>query len=272
MPPSDRHRITVFFITILAGSWTAEGAEIRFKPQADVRGSLVLLGDIAEVLGTEAETLDSLRRIELFPSPARGRVREVRNVELRQLLQLHGVNAAEHRFTGAESIRIAHRQTKLSVPSPATPVVHEEDFVVFVKRSIGSGELLRAVDLELRAPDKPLTGITVARSVDQVLGQESVRDLSAGQPLDLRVLRKPVLVKRGDIVEVTAQAAGVRVQTYAKALGNGTAGDLIQLESQESRKTFSASVSGFQQATVLAGGATVSSPSPAITSRLGESR
>jgi len=47
------------------------------------------------------------------------------------------------------------------------------------------------VDVELRAPDKPLTGITAARSIDQVLGQESVRDLNAGSLSDLRVLRNP---------------------------------------------------------------------------------
>ena len=67
MPPSARRQVTLFFLAILAGSWSAEGAEIRFRPQADVRGSLVLLGDIAEILGTEAETqtVETLRRTRL---------------------------------------------------------------------------------------------------------------------------------------------------------------------------------------------------------------
>ena len=122
MSESLRSRITLFFLTMLAGSLSAESAEIQFKPQADVRGSLVLLGDVAQIQDPDAKQVDTLRRIELFPSPARGRSRTVTDVEIRQLLQLHGVSTTEHRFVGAESVRIAYSQAASPSARPRLPL------------------------------------------------------------------------------------------------------------------------------------------------------
>ncbi len=260
MPSSARRRVTLFFLTILAGSSSAESAEIQFKPQADVRGSLVLLGDVANIQDPDSQQVDSLRRIELFPSPARGRVRTVRDVEIRQLLQLHGVSTADHRFAGAELVRIAHAQGTRQAPVPVVPNAggSEETAVVVANQPISIGAIIRATDVELKSPDKPVTnGMTVSRNTEAVIGQESSRSYTTGQPIDTRSLRKPILVRRGDAVTVVAKAAGVRVRTTAKALADGALGALLPVESLEGREKYSVVVTGLRHAEVFASGSTV---------------
>jgi flagella basal body P-ring formation protein FlgA len=274
MPETARSRITLFFLTILTGSLSAESAEIQFKPQADVRGSLVLLGDVAQIQDPDPKQVETLRRIELFPSPARGRVRAVTDVEIRQLLQLHGVSNTEHRFAGAELVRIAHAKTGPTavLPPVANAASGNENAVVVAKRSIETGTILRAVDVELKVVEKPAANGATLKNIETVVGQESLRSYSAGQPIDTRSLRKPILVRRGDAVVVVAKAAGVRVRTTVKALADGAVGELLPVESLVNREKFSVVVTGLRQAEVFASGSTVTEVNPAPAKLPGEQR
>lgn len=259
MPKSTRTRITLFFLAMLAGSLSGTAAEIQFKSQADVRGSLVLLGDIANIQDADPEKADSLKRIELFPSPARGRLRTLRNVEIRQLLQLHGITTSEHRFSGSELIRIAHVKHPPVVAQRSEPKAKgdaEPQKVVVAKQPIANGTIIRATDVEIQESDRPVANGSVAVSTDAVIGQESTKNYSVGQFIDLRSLRKPILVRRGDSVSVIAKAAGVRVRTTARAMADGALGDLIPVESQD-REKFSVVVSGPRQAEIFASGSVV---------------
>lgn len=260
MQKSTRSRTTLFFLALLAGNLSAEAAEIQFKAQADVRGSLVLLGDIANIQDLDPQKVETLRRIELFPSPARGRVRTLRNVEIRQLLQLHGVSTAEHRFAGAELIRIGHAKSTAASLGHSEPHAKSETTqqqIVVAKQPIATGTVIRAADIELKASERPVANGSLAASTEDVVGHESTRSYSAGQAIDLRSLRKPILVRRGDAVAVVAKAAGVRVRTTAKALADGAFGEVIPVESQD-REKFSVVVSGSREAEVFASGSTVS--------------
>jgi flagella basal body P-ring formation protein FlgA len=142
--------------------------------------------------------------------------------------------------------------------------------VVIAKRAISAGEVLRTLDVEMKTPDKPLVNIAPAKTVEAVVGQESMRALAAGQPIDTSALRKPILIRRGDPVVVTAKAAGVRVSTTTKALAEGALGDLVPLEIAESREKLSAVVTGVRQAEVFASGATVTDSNQPTRSQLGD--
>ena len=65
-------------------------------------------------------------------------------------------------------------------------------------------------------------------------------------------LQSPIVVKRGDLVTVTAQTSGIRVRTSAKALQDGSTGELIQVESMESKQRYDARVTGLREAAVFA--------------------
>ena len=265
MSKSTRQQVTLFFLSLLAGSSVGDAAEIQFKAQADVRGSLVLLGDVAQIRDSDGLPVEALNRIELFPAPARGRIKTVRDVEIRQLLQLHGIRTADHRFSGSESIRIGPVNIKVPATTPvsATQTAEMERRMVVAKQSIAMGTVIRAVDLELKVPEWNAANASPAIDLNDVIGREVSRNYAAGQVIDMRSLRKPLLVRRGDAVTVVARAAGVRVRTTAKALADGSVGDLLFVESTDrKRDKYSAIVTGSREVEVFASGTSVVDANP----------
>ena len=64
-------------------------AEIQVQPRGSVPGSVVLLGDVSRITGTDTSEIEQLKRLELFPAPTRGTARMVRRSEIRELLRLN---------------------------------------------------------------------------------------------------------------------------------------------------------------------------------------
>jgi flagella basal body P-ring formation protein FlgA len=235
------------------------GAEIHFRRQSDVSGAIVVLSDIADIIAAENEDLGSLNRTELFPAPGINQSRAVRVIEIRQLLRLQGIPVTSHTFRGPATIRITHRPLAEMPSKPAgTAEPSSLEPIVIARRPIAAGAMVREADVELRPAERPLGGVQPARTLDQVIGVEAARSIGEGQPLDLRFVRKPLLVARGQMVSVVAKSAGVQARTTARALEGGSRGDLILLESLETKGRISAVVTGAQQAEVLAGGISVS--------------
>jgi flagella basal body P-ring formation protein FlgA len=61
-----------------------------------------------------------------------------------------------------------------------------------------------------------------------------------------------VLVKRGEVITISSQAGGIRVRTTARAREDGARGDLVQVESLETRERFEVRVVGPREAAVFA--------------------
>jgi flagella basal body P-ring formation protein FlgA len=237
----------LLFFTMLAGAFSADAAEIEFKPNAIVDRSIVVLGDVAKISGPDAAQLGQL---ELFPSPSSKESRVVRASYIRQQLELHGINARQNRFTGALVVRIARNQGAAKPVEP--PASIEEPLqLVFVKRAMAQGETIRTADLELRSVENVPTGVVGFSDIAAAIGQETLRVISADQPLDSRLLRKPLLVTRGQTVSVTARATGVRARTTVKALEDGARGDTILVESIDTKQKYSVIVTDHQQVETL---------------------
>jgi flagella basal body P-ring formation protein FlgA len=240
-------------------------AEILIKPRVTSRGSVVLLGDVAAVTGSPAEAtlVDQLLRLELFPAPSRGRTRLLRRQELRELLVLNGVDAALHGFRGAAYTRI---DPPLATPSPASEVGrkpadagHRASAVA--TRDLPRGAVLEEADLEHRTAPRTTASeapVAAATGLGSLVGMELLQAVAAGEPIDARKLQRPLLVRRGDLVSVVAQSAGVHVRTTARAMEDAALGDLVTLETLEDRQKYAARVTGRQAAQVYASGIVVS--------------
>jgi hypothetical protein len=102
---------------ILAG-WSADGAEVRLRPEAMVAGSIVRLSDIAEIGGPDSASLEDVR---LFPAPGPGKERIVRRGEIAELLVLSEVDIKIHPLTGADRIVIRRTRPPNAKPASLTP-------------------------------------------------------------------------------------------------------------------------------------------------------
>jgi len=255
-------KVVPYFLAILIGSWSADAAEVTLLPQSHAKGSLILLGDVAEVKSTDAQRVAQLKRVELFPAPAQHRSKLMHVRELVELLVLHGVEIDDLEFTGTRTTRIyaATQESKVVAMGLLTPAVGATEMVVVTRRALNRGDIVRDADVELQPIDPKAKRLQLAAERQAVVGMEMLSPVREGQALALYQLRKPLLVKRGEVIRVRARAAGVQVTTTARATEDGSLGDVIMVQSLENREKYPTHVTGFQQVEVYATGVVAADP------------
>jgi flagella basal body P-ring formation protein FlgA len=126
--------------------------------------------------------------------------------------------------------------------------------VVVAAQPIARGAVITAADVELQTLES-VPAATSRRaplsSVEQLIGMEASQAIAAGDVIFTDKVQAPVLVKRGELIKVMAQGGGIRVSTTARARQDGARGELVQLESLETREVYDARVTGFREAAVF---------------------
>lgn len=269
MTTAMQSKIVLYFLAILAGSWSADAAEVILRPQSHAQGSLVLLGDVADVKSTDVDRAAQLERVELFPAPARHRSKLMHVRELVELLVLHGIDINDLEFAGARTTRIyapAHKSKVVALGLDKS-AVESNGMIVVARRTLNRGDIIRDVDVELQPNAPSAQPFQIATERRAVVGMEVLSPIREGQAIHLTQLRKPLLVKRGEVIRVRAQAAGVQVMTTAKATEDGSLGDIILVQSLESREKYPTHVTGLQQVEVYASGVVATDPTRSTAQR-----
>jgi len=124
--------------------------------------------------------------------------------------------------------------------------------VVVAVASLPRGSIVRAADVELQPASADSARERAFHSIEEVVGRELAQAVAAGTVLQPSQLRAPIVVRRNDVITVTARSAGVRVRTTARARQDGGLDDLIAVESLQNRKVYTARVSGPGEAEVYA--------------------
>jgi flagella basal body P-ring formation protein FlgA len=127
--------------------------------------------------------------------------------------------------------------------------------VVMALRPIARGAVITAADVEVQQTENaPGVGGRRAplHSVDELVGMEAGRAIQTGEIIFTDLVTAPLLVRRNEAVTVVAQGGGIRVHTTARARQDGARGDLIQVESLETKERFEARVTGLREASVFA--------------------
>ncbi len=129
------------------------------------------------------------------------------------------------------------------------------DMVVIAARPLAKGDVIRASDLALEPAKRGVAQKGAFRSPDEIIGQEAVRSIAAGQVLDANYVQPPVLVKRGDVVTVYAYTSGIRIKATGRSRLAGARGELVEIESLVYRMRFFARVADIQIVEVFASAA-----------------
>ncbi|TWU48072.1 flagellar basal body P-ring formation chaperone FlgA [Rubripirellula reticaptiva] len=114
--------------------------------------------------------------------------------------------------------------------------------VVVPTRSMGRGHRIQETDITLKrmAPENIDPNAVADMSV--LIGQEVRANLRVGQAIRHDQFGFPILIHRGDLVEVRVIGGGVTVTTNGKSLGDGSESDLIEIETINPRKRLLARV------------------------------
>jgi flagella basal body P-ring formation protein FlgA len=81
-------------------------------------------------------------------------------------------------------------------------------------------------------------------TIEEVAGLASRRALRSGQIVDARWLIQPLLVRRGERVDILARNAGVEVRVAAEAMHDGRRGEEVEVRNLKSGKLIRARVVG----------------------------
>ncbi|QDU79135.1 flagellar basal body P-ring biosynthesis protein FlgA [Polystyrenella longa] len=125
---------------------------------------------------------------------------------------------------------------------------------------IPRGQALTVDDFEFVPVDR--LSVNMLTTYEEIEGKEAVQPLAAGRPVLETQLKPLVLVRRNAMVKVHARVGGVEVNSYFKALKDGSHGDLIQVEPQWKTKTrptpINVRINGVNEAVVDTGSASAS--------------
>ena len=131
-------------------------------------------------------------------------------------------------------------------PGGATSTPAAAKMVVVPKRLIQRGMVIESDMVEEISPPPGLVlDNSMLQSVRDALAAESVRDLSAGQPMRVSDIRRAILVKQGQLVTLTVgDKAGFLITVRVEALQDGRMGEQVKLKNTESGRQISGVVTG----------------------------
>ena len=89
----------------------------------------------------------------------------------------------------------------------AFDMVKLRSMVVAAEREIPRGVTIRQSELVLKRAGRLVTRSTQFHSIDDLIGMQVTLSIAEGQLLDTSYVRKPILVRQGDIVTVYALGA-----------------------------------------------------------------
>lgn len=123
--------------------------------------------------------------------------------------------------------------------------------VVAVVTPVARGVRLAEQHLELREVDVSRLNGSYFVEVDQVLGMEAKRPLPADKILKSSHLQRPLLIRRGETVVMTAESGPLSVKITGEALADGHLGQQISVRNSQSKRVVDAKVSAYGQVTIV---------------------
>ena len=114
------------------------------------------------------------------------------------------------------------------------------------KEHVLAAEDLRVVSARVVQPDD-----RIASAVEDVAGSVMTSSLAAGEAVRIDRLKRPALIRRGDVVTVTYHRGSLTVKTVAWASEEASLGDSVKLRStRRGKETFTAVCTGARAARI----------------------
>lgn len=169
------------------------------------------------------------------------------------------VSGGQAPWVGRQVFSVRDRSVVAGKPTTFKADVERIARAVVARRQLAVGEILRIDDVEVGQVNTVVLTPNTLLNVDDAVGKEVKQSIQAGQVVQSLSLRRPIVVKRGELITVYSIAAGVQVKARGKALADAALGDVIILESAETKKQFQCRVTAPQEAMVF-----VESPQVAV--------
>ncbi len=122
--------------------------------------------------------------------------------------------------------------------------------VVTTISPIAKGEMLTRGELEMREMDISQLNGSYFTVMEEVTGMQAKRPIRADKPVIANYLEPPLLIKKGEQVQMTARSGGLIVKIAGIALMDGHKGQQISVRNNQSKRVVEARVSGPGQVSI----------------------
>lgn len=163
-------------------------------------------------------------------------------VSLRAIAGVSSIAMLSPLGEGLQSFRVIARTVNGNVQCDFKGTLSKHPLLVVPKKSLARGHLIHESDLIMKPFSADDVSSNYVRDIELVIGREARTNVRAGQPIRENDIGAPIEVHRGDLVELRVNGGGISVTTNAKALGDGAASDLIEVETMRPRKRIHARV------------------------------
>jgi flagella basal body P-ring formation protein FlgA len=126
---------------------------------------------------------------------------------------------------GRSSVKVSCGSPRWTLYIPVTVRVTGKALVA--TRSIGSGQVIAAQDVEVQVLDLTPYPIGVFTRPEQAIGKTTASNIAAGNPLRAEVLRAQLAVRQGQQVVVVAKGASFQVSAEGIAMNNAAVGQIV---------------------------------------------
>lgn len=142
----------------------------------------------------------------------------------------------------AQANIIANGRTETVKPISGTYVGLTD--VPVLTRQLGRNDRIEAGDLSIKAfPTQQLRKETIT-DASKLIGLSPRNVISANRPIRLSEVGSPILIKKGDAVQITYTTTYMHIQATGTSLQDGARGDLIRVKNDKSEKAISGRVVG----------------------------
>jgi flagella basal body P-ring formation protein FlgA len=114
--------------------------------------------------------------------------------------------------------------------------------VLVSKQTIARGQLIAKKDLMFSR--REISNLHYGYFVNKhdIIGKQTTRTLFPGTVLRTKLIRDPIVVKRGETVTIVAEISGIKVSMSGKALNSGSKGKTIKVRNLSSKKVVEATI------------------------------
>jgi len=137
--------------------------------------------------------------------------------------QIVEITGGQVPFTGIQQFHV-RMQNNVTVTVDAMVALPTE--VVVVRRALPRGYIINESDVMLQRADR-MRGDDFFVDIKSVVGRETTKAVRELSPLTQSDVRKPLWIRKGEIVTVRAVNGGITARTEATALQDGIEGDTI---------------------------------------------
>lgn len=128
-----------------------------------------------------------------------------------------------HHWKGQTEIHIYGAEKEIAVPVE----IRWLDQVVVAERNIKQGDLISSDNIKVIEKDVTFNNKAYVRSMDAAVGLVSKRGLIRGQMIEEDLLKKPTVVRYGQVIKVEFVQNSLSLMMSGQAKGAGAVGDSI---------------------------------------------